>query len=306
MHRSRLSVLVIFAAVAACTTHDASEGTELLSQDRTLVAHLELGPESGELPLPSACGTVSVSAQPASASQTQAKKLTLQGQDAEMQGNLQEARSLLRRAFELDATSKSTAYHLGRTSEALGERTAAVTAYCRYLALKPTMTESNEVRQRVTALSQPETHASSGSVSESAAPVRRVSTTTTRRASAGRATFAPRPARRAIVEQEARPTGATTSSSEVRSTSSGDVVASDEVATSIPEPAVDQPTTVTRTERRGPSQTQGAILGAATGAIIGAATGRSVKGAVIGAAAGGILGTVIMRGTRTAGRGFGS
>jgi uncharacterized membrane protein len=68
-------------------------------------------------------------------------------------------------------------------------------------------------------------------------------------------------------------------------------------------PAADQPSTASRTERRGPTRTQSAIIGAAAGAILGGATGRSVKGAVIGAAAGGLLGTAVGSTIRPLGRG---
>ena len=40
MHRSRPFVLVILAAAAACSKHDPAEGNDILSQDRTLAAHL--------------------------------------------------------------------------------------------------------------------------------------------------------------------------------------------------------------------------------------------------------------------------
>ena len=143
MHRSRLSVLVILAAgVAACSRNDAAtEGTDALAQDRALIARLEVDQETRQQPLPAACGTVALAAQPALANQQQARELTRQARDAEMQGNVKEARSLLIRASELDGTNKSTAYHLGRTNEALGDRTAAIAAYCRYLALTPTLVD---------------------------------------------------------------------------------------------------------------------------------------------------------------------
>jgi YmgG-like glycine-zipper protein len=291
MHRSRLSVLVIFAAMAACSSHDDSEGTELLSHDRTLAAQIETDNEARQMPLPAACGTAVVAAQPAAANQSQARELTRRGQDAEIQGNIQEARSLLRRAFELDGTSKSTAYHLGRTSEELGDRTAAMTAYCRYLALRPTMTESSEARQRVARLSQSvTTGVAAGSVGESMPAARRTSVATVRRLTRARPASERRVVASAGVEQSAVP-----ASQEVYGASSGIMTESDAVPTPDPLPSVEQPSTTSRSARRGPSSTQSAILGAATGAIIGAATGRSVKSAVIGAAAGGVLGTVVGR-----------
>ena len=168
MHRSRLSVLVILAAAAAaCSKHDASEESAILSEDRTLVARLDLDQESHKPALPAACGTIAIAAQPAVSIQHQADELTRQARDAEMHGDVKEARSLLRRASELDATNKTAAYHLGRTSEALGDSTAAMTAYCRYLALTPTTAEAVEAHQRVTRLAQSKIHVATGNVIDS-------------------------------------------------------------------------------------------------------------------------------------------
>jgi hypothetical protein len=329
-------VLVIFAAMAACSKRDDTQGTEILSHDRALVAQLANDHER-QLPLPASCGTVPAVAQPAAANQTQAKELTLQAQQAELQGNIREASSMLRRAVELDGTNKSAAYHLGLTSEALGERAGALKAYCHYLALMPSTAESAEARQRITTLSQPETRVSAGNVSEStttattarrgsAAPVRRVtrerSTPEPRRVASAAAqpvqqsvaarsperstTPASIPASGANESQKVESKPATTSANvDANAGSSG--AESDVVVTSRPVPPAEEPSTASSSVRRGPSRTQSAIMGAAGGAIIGAATGRSVKGAVIGAAAGGILGTVVGGGRRPpVGPGFGS
>ena len=79
MHRSRLSVLVILAAAAAaCSKHDASEESAILSEDRTLVARLDLDQESHKPALPAACGTIAIAAQPAVSIQHQADELTRQ------------------------------------------------------------------------------------------------------------------------------------------------------------------------------------------------------------------------------------
>ena len=333
MHRSRLSVLVIFAAVAACSKRDDSEGIELLSQDRALVERLEINQEKHVLPLPGACGTVTVAAQPAAANQRQAEELTRQAKDAEMHGNLQEARSLLRRASELDGTNKSTAYHLGRTSETLGDRTAALNAYCHYLALAPATNEAAEARQRVTSLSQPVTRVSAGSVTDSVPATRSAPVATAPRRTAARVTRAQRTVEPRVVAsapvQQAVPaapserstgsssaaTGGTndspapsepvTVSSEVATTTDSTAVGGNVVATSRAEPAANEPpSTAPSTRSRGPNRAQSAGIGAATGAIIGAVSGRSVKSAVIGAAAGGILGSVVGRGTSPMGRGI--
>ena len=196
MHRSRLSVLVILAAaVAACSKNGAtSEGMDLLSQDRALVARLEVDQETRQPTLPAACGKVALAAQPALANQQQARELTRQAREAEMKGNLKEAKALLLRASELDGTSKPTAYQLGRTSEALGDRAAAITAYCRYLAMTPTTPEAVEAHQRLSQLSRPVTGVAAGSVVDSTPAVSR-----TRVAQVASAT--PAPARRVVRER---------------------------------------------------------------------------------------------------------
>jgi hypothetical protein len=287
-------VLVILAAAAACSPHDDSKGTDPLSQDRTLVARLQSDRDTRPAPLPAECGTVTVAAKPAIANQTKAKELTLQAQSEEMQGNVESARTLLRRAADLDGTSQSSAYHLARTNETLGDRAAAMAAYCRYLALAPSSAESAEARQRVAELSKPVTRVSGGSVAEATSSGAHRVAATTRRVTRERRTSSPKAAPRATVVQSAvQPAMQSTAQPPVATTET-------EVgATPDPLPTAEQTSAPSRVERRGPTRTQGAIVGAATGAIIGAATGRSVKGAVIGAAAGGLLGTVVGRGGRS-------
>ena len=328
MHRSRLSVLVIFAAAAACSKHDASEGTAILSEDRTLVARLDVDQESHKTPLPGACGTIAIPAQPAVANQRQAEELTRQARDAEMHGDVGQARSLFRRAVELDATNKSAAYHLGRTSEALGDSSAAMTAYCRYLALTPTTAEAVEAHQRVTQLSQSKTRVAAGSV---------IDTTTTQRTPVATAPRVTRPratvARRAVAsttvaqsvpatprERSARSTSAAASGEQdspspreavtvapevARSTSDSSAAGGDVVMTPSREPAAEQPSPAPRTASRYPTRAQSAGIGAVAGAILGGATGRSMKSAVIGGVAGGLLGTMVGRTpSRPVGRGI--
>ena len=201
MHRSRLSVLVIFAALSACSTRDAvganeSAAGELLLQDPTLVARLDMDQDATRrLPLPDACGPVAPAAQPAAASKAEAAELARRGYDAEALGDVREAHALLRRAAELDGTNESAAYHLGRTSEALGDRMAAITSYCRFLTLTPTSTESVEARERVVRLSQPETRVAAAVVGDSARTGQR----------ARAATVRPVPTRRATLTQSVTP-----------------------------------------------------------------------------------------------------
>jgi len=327
-------VLVIFAAAAACSKRDASEGSAILSEDRTLVARLEVDQETRKPTLPAACGTITIPAQPAVANQHQADELTRQARDAEMHGDVQEARSLLRRASELDATNKSAAYHLGRTSEALGDSAAALTAYCRYLALTPTTAEAVEAHQRVTQLSQSKTRvAAAGSALDSTSKGQAGAAATTQRVTRAQPTVTPQVASRPRVAPStiARPAPARpstdrgtrvssvatgrvedaprprdpVSTAPVERTSDSSAAGRDVVMTTGREPTVDQPSSAPSTVTRGPTRAQSAGIGAAAGAIIGGMTGRSTKSAVIGAAAGGLLGTMVGRSSpRPVGRGI--
>lgn len=310
MHPSPLTVLVILAAMAACSTHDDSQGSAILSKDSTLVAQLQKDKQPQQPALPAACGVVTVAAQPVAANKRQADELTRRAYDAEMLGNVQEAKALLTRASMLDATNKSAVYHLGLTSETLGDRTAAVSAYCRYLTLTPTTAESVEARQRVATLSQAETRVAAGSVSETTPAPRRAPSTTARRVARDAPTVEPRvvtsePVAQAMPQaSRERDTPSPTPTSSDAARASDGAAAGSDGATSASVGSADEPVPPARTERRGATRTQSAIIGAAAGAIIGGATGRSVKGAVIGAAAGGILGTAVGGTIRPLGRGI--
>jgi hypothetical protein len=248
-----------------------------------------------------------------------------------MHGDVKEARSLLRRASELDATNKTAVYHLGRTSEALGDSAAAMTAYCRYLALTPTTAEAVEAHQRVTRLSQSRTRVAAGRTIDSAttrrsapaaatpraasvshtqpAPVRRIATRTRAvaqsapPASAERSTRVSSTRAGRVAESSAPGDAADSNAPGASDTPASTVAAGDVEMTPSREPTVEQPAPAARTSRR-PSRAQSAGIGAAAGAIIGGVTGRSVKSAVIGAAAGGILGTVVGGGFRPTDHGF--
>jgi hypothetical protein len=323
MHRSPLPVLVIVAALAACSTRDASAETELLarnllSQDSTLGARLASAPAPSRPALPEACGAVPPAARPAGATLSQAEDLARRGYDAEALGNLEDARTLLGRAAALDGTNESVAYHLGRTHEALGDRPGAVTAYCRFLALTPTTAESADARQRVARLSQPEPQqvATGGVGDTTRTPARAAAAAprrSTRRLAARRPTAAPRAVASARVDRPAPAASRDRGTDPARATAGGASAApsqpgptngspadegaagrtaagGDVVATPDRGATVEQPATASRTSGRGPSRAQRAGIGAAAGAIIGAVAGRSVKGALIGAAAGGVVG----------------
>jgi hypothetical protein len=308
---------VILAAAAACSTQGSSERDEndLLAHDSTLVARLWSDGKSNALQLPTACGVVARATRPSAASQHRAEDLTRQALDAEIHGNIAAARSLLRTASDLDATNKSAAYHLGRTSEELHDSTTAMRAFCRYLALRPTPAESAEASMRVARLTPRATPAATlAPTTVSTSPA----TSSVRGATGQRVAVGGRSSRssgtvvrsrgvqgtRAQRQAHGVATGVTSSSpassrsvavapaagdAGVHATAGGEVV-----PTSQPASDVDPSPSASSTARRGPSAAQGAVIGAASGAIIGAVTGRSVKSAIIGAAAGGILGTVVV------------
>jgi len=297
MHRSRPLVFVIVAAAAACSKRDPAEGNDILAQDRTLAAHLETNRDTKRPTVPDACGAVTLAAAPSAANQQRAVELTQQAGVAEMHGDIQDAQLLLRRAASLDGTNKSAAYHLGRTSEALGDRTTAMNAYCHYLALAPTATESVEARQRVADLAR-STPRASGSASTGVATHHNAAAATPRAPMRSASSIRPRAVASAPVQQ-AEPTPAPAPVTQAASESTSGEVA----AAPAPAPPVEQPPAAPRTQRRSTMGAQSTIIGVAAGAILGAATGRSVKSTVIGAAAGGVLGTVVGSTTRPSPRG---
>ena len=333
MHRSALSVLVVLAAVAACSAHDDSEAIQLLSKDPALSARLETAQDDRQLPLPDECGIVKVAKQSSAAIKSQAEELTQQASRSEILGNVMEARQLLRRATALDATNTSAAYHLGRTSEELGDNAAATVAYCRYLALSPSTAESGETRERVIKLAHSVTSVAAGNVSDSVDAVGKVRRTSTTRhsrftplahrssATPGASAAKARPVVPASSARRAHSVGSAQGSTNGSLPPSGPAIAApagdgapeqsgdvsargaNDVSIGRPMPREDQSSAASLPASRGPSRAQSAGIGAATGAILGAVTGRSMKSAVIGAAAGGILGTMTRRGRSPIGTG---
>jgi len=319
MHRSRFSLLLIVSSVAACSTQKDPDETKTQSLDSMLVARLDPKPDqkTDKLPFPDVCGAVAIPDEPSATNKAQAAELTRRAYDAEVLGNIREASSLLHRASALDWTDKSAAYHLGRVSESLGKRSDAIKAYCRYLALAPTMPEQAEAYQRVNDLSQSQTRVAAGTVIDSLSTHRRASPTKALM-SRNTPTSAPRVVARATVHssrtvpRERRKNavgaivgGAVDSPSRSKPPSpetvrrADTVVAeSESVAVARPAPTASQPSATSPVGRRGPSRVQGAGIGAVAGAIIGGAASGSVKGAAIGAVAGGILGAAATRGIR--------
>jgi hypothetical protein len=337
MHRSRLPLLVIVAALAACSTHKKSDEAKALSRDSTLAARLDgsgnTDQKTDKLPYPDECGAVTIPDQPSDADKAQAATVAQQAYDAEVLGDARKARALLLRASALDWTDKTAAYHLGRISETVGDRGAAIAAYCRYLALAPTVAEGAEARERVTSLSQSPTHVAAGNVGDGSTP-RRQSTANVAREGRAKPVAKSRviardddalPPRAASIEGGKRSVNAVTSGAVDLPSQSKPTVAQpkverhadsvladgDGVAAPRPVSTVDQappiaPPTAPSTNPRSTSRVQTAGIGAVVGAVIGGVAGRSAKSAAIGAAAGGILGAVMPRGTRSTSRGTGS
>jgi hypothetical protein len=303
VHRSRLSLLAIVTA-SACSTRGNAGNEEILSRDPSLASGLRDHQNARQIQLAEVCGSTTVPTQPTVASKRQAQALTQQAYDAELIGNADSARSLLTRAAQLDGTDRSAAYHLGRTSEALGDRNGAVAAYCRYIALTPTMSESADARQRLADLARSDLRVAAAGAS-SAAPEAQRNKTLAPRQKRGWSTRGRHVANGAVelssraaasdnttLSQRAAPTERSTSERGTYSADGaieGSSTAGDGASAS---PSVEQPP-MPPTVRRGPSRMQSAGAGAIVGAIMGGMAGRSVKSAVIGAAAGGVLGTVV-------------
>lgn len=92
------------------------------------------------------------SATVAPAADAEARQLLTTAQDAALLGEHAAARDAFERASRLTPANARLSYYLGREHEALGDASAAVAAYCRYLALTPSAPDGDEVRGRVVRL----------------------------------------------------------------------------------------------------------------------------------------------------------
>ena len=280
MHRSRASLVFALVGFAACASRDDAVRTKSLSKDSALIAELK-AQNTHQRPLPDACGTVAPQPQATVRRMLVAKELARQAGEAEILGNLREASALLRRASALDGTDPSTAYHLGRVSEAILDSTGAVAAYCRYLTLDADAIESADVRRRVDGLSQSvaskSTQARQSLATHRSAPSPRV-----RQPIRRAATLKSRVLARSSGEASlSRRTPATT-----RPTSTGGVTQASTRTRPVENRASTQQTTT-------PAR-RGGIRGVA-GAIIDGVTSPAGKVVAVGAAVGGILAMLIAR-----------
>jgi tetratricopeptide (TPR) repeat protein len=98
------------------------------------------------------CPPVGAPANPAAEEREQATQLASTAAQAVILGDLARARGLLDRAAQLDPSSADVAYRHARVLEELGERKAAVSEYCRVLAVDPHAEGVGDARRRVDAL----------------------------------------------------------------------------------------------------------------------------------------------------------
>jgi hypothetical protein len=160
IYRSRLILLSAAVLAAGCAKGDTSPSNEALDKDAVLEARLRSssiatadrrGPST---PTATTCPPVSAHVVPATVAQQARADLQLQfANEAEVARDARRARDALRRAAQLDPTNAGIAYRLARASEGLRDVNAAVTEYCRYLALAPDAADSAVASDRLRALS---------------------------------------------------------------------------------------------------------------------------------------------------------
>ncbi|MBV6520472.1 MAG: hypothetical protein MNPFHGCM_00587 [Gemmatimonadaceae bacterium] len=137
------SRLVLYILALAAATH--SVGAQSLQPKEALAGAGATG--CAAFPAPN------VSSAPAApAVDAEARQLLTTAQDAALLGEHAAARDAFERAVRLTPANARISYYLGREHEALGDASAAVVAYCRYLALAPSAPDGDEVRGRVVRL----------------------------------------------------------------------------------------------------------------------------------------------------------
>lgn len=102
---------------------------------------------------PRACPTVTVPEPPGEEEGVQARELASTAAQSLILGDLERARALLDRATELDPSSADLAYRHARVLEDMGEREAAISEFCRVLAIDPQAEGVDDARTRLETLS---------------------------------------------------------------------------------------------------------------------------------------------------------
>ncbi len=101
---------------------------------------------------PYACRAVPVAQPTGEEERAQARQLASNAAQSVILGDLQRARDLLDRATELDPTSAELAYRHARVLEDIGDRAAAVSEFCRVLAVDPQADGVEDARARLESL----------------------------------------------------------------------------------------------------------------------------------------------------------
>ena len=103
------------------------------------------------------CSSTPKAAQVSPRQREEARRLSALGHEAAITGDNRAARDLFRQAARMDPTNEEIAYHLARASEAVGDASEAVRAYCLYLTLAKSASDTAEVRKRIVQLSPRQT-----------------------------------------------------------------------------------------------------------------------------------------------------
>jgi hypothetical protein len=98
------------------------------------------------------CPAIPKATTPSEEQRRSARDLVRRAQEAAIVEDNATARELYQRAAALDATDASVAYALGREYETIHD-SRAITEYCRFLSLRPTAPEAEDVGRRVASLS---------------------------------------------------------------------------------------------------------------------------------------------------------
>ncbi len=101
---------------------------------------------------PYACPAVPLGDPPNEEEAAQARQLASTAAQSLILGDLERARALLDRATELDPSSAELAYRHARVLEEMGEREAAVSEFCRVLAVNPEAEGVDDARTRLETL----------------------------------------------------------------------------------------------------------------------------------------------------------
>ena len=127
-----------FAVLAALTAPFARASAQSLTPKRTLTAGVAPG-----------CGMPPALAQQVRRDNAEARRLAAEGQQAALVGDRTGARTAFARAAALNPGDERIAYDLGRAHEELADTVAALSEYCRYLALSAAGREAPDVRMRL-------------------------------------------------------------------------------------------------------------------------------------------------------------